>query len=370
MKLIYITSKIYPSTKADPFFTESMAKAFFEIMGQDFTFLIRGKVPDNLKRINSKSIVTPKHLRRLFYFFYLPVIIIFNRWWKRRTVFISYDPYLLSILVFWRKIFRFKYKVCSDWHQLFDNWTDKYVSSGSDYLISTSERLKSSLISVCGISEDKIKVAYGGVDLNLYKEKSKEARIKIRADLGLPNDKFIIGYIGSFKCMGMDKGIEVMLKTLSVLDRHFVMIFVGGVADHVKDYSNLAEKEGVLDRCIFLSWQKFEKVISYEIASDVLVIPYPNKRHFRDFGFPMKVWEYLASGRPIIYSNLDIMKEVLKYKAIDFIADNPHDLKKKIEYVYQNLKVVEENSNKQVSDVENYTWKKRAQNIIDFIKNE
>ena len=68
----------------------------------------------------------------------------------------------------------------------------------------------------------------------------------------------------------------------------------------------------------------------YEQASDVLVIPYPDKPHFRLYGFPMKVYEYMASQRPIVYSKLELAEEVLPDCGYGFVPDDPNDLVEKI----------------------------------------
>lgn len=162
MKLIYLTSQKFPSTKVEPMYHRSMAEAFAKLLGQRFLFLIRGDTPDELKHINTESIKLPRRFKTICYFLWMPALIFLRKWNNRETIFLSYDPYLLSIIIFWRKIFRLKYSICSDWHQLFDDWRDRYIAVNSDYLISTSKRLKGLLVSVCGINQSKILVAYGG----------------------------------------------------------------------------------------------------------------------------------------------------------------------------------------------------------------
>src|SRR3989344_6064022 len=312
MKLIYLTSQKYPSAKTDPFFVKSMALAFSEILGKDFLFLVRGDIPDELKHINVMSVKLPKRFRTASYFFWMPFLIMFRKWNSPETVFFSSDPYLLSTLVFWRKILNFKYRICSDWHQLFGDWRDKYVAINSDYLISTSERLKEMLVSVCKINPSKILVSYGGVDPYPFYEKSKIKKTDLRENLNLPKNQFLVGYVGSFTSIGIKKGIDTMIEALSFLGEDISMVFVGGSKREMEEYRLLAEKNEVNAKCIFIKKQPFAKVIEYEMAMDILVIPYPDKPHFRDYGFPMKVWEYMASGRPIVYSNLEIIGEILK----------------------------------------------------------
>ena len=101
---------------------------------------------------------------------------------------------------------------------------------------------------------------------------------------------------------------------------------------------------------------------------DILVIPYPDKPHFRDYGFPMKVWEYMASGRPIIYSNLEIMREVLGGRATSFQPDDASSFANAVLSIYQDAESAEEIARKNTNDVQAYTWKARAENILNFIQ--
>lgn len=367
MKLIYLTSKKFPSAKTDPFYVRSMAEAFAELLGENFLFLVRGDVPDELKRVNAVSVKLPRRFRILFYFIWVPFLIMMRRWNSRETIFLSYDPYLLSILIFWRKCFGFKYSICSDWHQLFDDWKDKYVAGNSDYLVSTSKRLKGLLSSVCSIAGEKILVAYGGVNPDPFIEKLKVEKTELRKKLKLPANSLLVGYVGSFRSMGMEKGLDTMIKALPHLNEKIIMVFVGGTKQHINEYMILAKEKNVENRCIFIKKQPFEKVVEYELAMDILAIPYPDKHHFRDYGFPMKVWEYMASGRPIVYSNLEIIGEVLGGRAVPFQPDGVSSLANAILSIYQDMGSAQRVAKQNPKSVLAYTWKARAENILNFI---
>ena len=368
MKLIYLTSQKFPSKKAEPIYHRQMARAFTELLGKNFLFLVRGNIPDELKNINTMSVKLPKHFRIFFYFLRIPFLIISQKWNNYETIFFSFDPYLLSVIIFWRKFFRFKYSICSDWHQLFDDWRDKYVAKRSDYIISTSKRLKGILSSVCSIDHNKILVAYGGVNKNLFIEKAKIKKEEHRKRLGLPADLFLVGYIGGFRSVGMEKGLDTMIKALEYLDENITIVFVGGSKQHISEYMVFAKEICVEDRCIFVEKQPFEKVVEYELAMDILVIPYPDKHHFRDYGFPMKVWEYMASGRPIVYSNLEIIAEVLGGRGIPFQPDDERGLAHSILSVFNDMEPAEKVARENPNIVQLYTWKARAENIINFIR--
>ena len=218
MKLVYLTSKKFPSGKVEPFIIKSMAGAFVKILGEDFILFIRGKVPSGFEHMNTVAVNLPERFKALSYLFVLPIWIIKKRWNNKDIVFFSSDPYLLVILVFWRRLLGFQYRICSEWHQLFDDWRDRYVASGSDFIISTSMTLKRFISSRCDVGQNRIHVPYGGIDEQLIEEGKKGDKLECRQRLGLPKDAFLVGYAGAYKAMDdVEKGVATMIKSLASL---------------------------------------------------------------------------------------------------------------------------------------------------------
>ncbi len=366
MKIVYVTSYSFPSTKAEPYHVKSLARAFTEHIGKNLLLVVYGTAPTEFDDILTFSTKKRKRLRTLFYFFWFPQFVRQHQLKNEDIVFLSNDPYLLLVFIFWRKVLGYSYKICADWHLLFEDWKDTVIARYCDYMVSTTKRLKDITVSKCGVPPEKILVAYGGVDENLLFKKEDVSKQALREELGLPQDAFLIGYAGTFRSLGLEKGLTTMLRALPELPSHMHMVFVGGTREQIPEYEVLADELGVKERCTIISRQPFEKIIRYELAMDVLVIPYPDQHHFRDYGFPIKVWEYMATGRPIVYSNLEIIDEVLHGRGTAFTPDSPQSLRDTILSIYDNFPAIETASKKNMIDIEDYTWNKKAQKILTF----
>lgn len=356
MELIYLTAKRFPATTADHVYTHFLANAFSRLLGNRFTLVIAGTVPSELDGIQVYGVKMPKMFRTAYYFFWLPYFICLRSRRATDLVFFCNDFNLLVLLAFWKSFLKGRYRICSDWHLMTETWKDTYVARASDQLITTSARLKRCVIERTRVEPEKIAVIYGGVD----PEPFKGPLLIGRDELGLPSG-FLVGYVGMFKTMGREKGLKTMMDALALLSPEIRMIFVGGSPEEITEYSAYATTQGVADRCTFLERQTYERVVAYERNMDALVIPYPDEPHFRDYGFPMKVYEYLATGKPIIYSNLEIMNEVLAEKGVSFCPGDTRDLARAIVETRSalTLNTAEANSYGHL-----YSWDKKANEIL------
>ena len=379
MKLVYFTAQKYPSKKADPFYRLNMARAFSRALGGNFTFVVRGEAPADFAALNPLPVRAPRRAMALWYAIRFPFLAARHGWNNADTVLLSYDPYLTIIAIMWRRLFRAYYSACHscnydgyyrvvfDWHQLFEDWRDRWIASGADAHMTTSKRLKRLLSERYGVLSSRVATAYGGVDTRPFEEVCCIPRGELRSRLALP-EGFLVGYVGGFTAVGLPKGLDIMIRALRNLPSDMRMVFVGGNEGEIREYRALAAREGVVDRCVFVRRQPFNAVVEYERAMDVLVIPYPDRPHFREWGFPMKVWEYMAAGRPVVYSDLELMGEILEGRARAFTPDDPVALARAVIDMRDHWSEVEHTADENRHAVRAYTWDARARAMLAYIK--
>ena len=83
----------------------------------------------------------------------------------------------------------------------------------------------------------------------------------------------------------------------------------------------------------------------------------------------MKMFEYLSSSVPIVSSDLEVLKEVLKNNINSILVkpDNAMLWSKAINKIYNDKQFAENLCKKAFMDYEeNYTWEKRAEIIINI----
>jgi glycosyltransferase involved in cell wall biosynthesis len=271
----------------------------------------------------------------------------------------------MLILILWKKLLRYDFRICADWHMFFDNRLNRFVVRRVDHSITTSVKLKNFIIDKSGVRPESVSVVYGGTAIAGQADKDKTA---LREALGLPAEKKLVGYVGLFTTMGMEKGLDTMIKSLPLLDESYVMVLVGARGNEAEKYLKLADELGVRDRCVIVRMKReIEAVYDYQRAMDVLAIPYPDKAHFRDYGFPMKVYDYMAARRPIIYSKLEMAEEVIADYGCSFKPDDPADFARALESIFADYHAAQMKADRAHQAVKEFSWEKKCEKIIKFV---
>lgn len=207
-----------------------------------------------------------------------------------------------------------------------------------------------------GVSAQKLIVAPDGIDETLLA--SRQDKASARTKLGLPIRGTFAFYIGS---LNKWKGYQTLLQCADVLaERHITIVIVGESTEKQKSES---------PRVRFLGYTPYKELATVQSAADVLVIPNSAKSVVStDYTSPLKLFAHMASGRPIVASDLPSLREVLdEHMAYFFKPDSPEDLAHTIEYAVAHPEEAGEKAQKALIKVREYTWEKRAQRILAFI---
>lgn len=208
-----------------------------------------------------------------------------------------------------------------------------------------------------GVLGEKIIVAHDAVDLEQFKISStqKDARDHLDIKTDLP----VIMYIG--KLDGW-KGVDTLLEASILLKGIAEVFIIGGPETLIPAF-----KEKYPAR--FLGFKPYRDLPLNQRAADILVVPNTAKDTISiSYTSPLKVFAHMTSGVPIVLSDLPSLREMLDdTSAYFFTADDPKSLADVIRRVLSNNVEAKNKAKKALELVQNYSWQRRADNILEFI---
>lgn len=224
-----------------------------------------------------------------------------------------------------------------------------------------------------GFPIEKVVVLPDGVDLSLFVD--LPGREECRGCLGLPQDRLIIGYIGRFRTLEMEKGIPELVQAMAYLPslngKEPLLLCVGGPMDAVPAYLNLARRYGVpVHNLRFVDRVSNREVPFWIRTFDVAVAPFPNSEHYAYFMSPLKLFEYMAAGVPIVATDLPSLREVLRHGENAWLVEpgDPKALVKGISRLLHDVTLSSRIANQAQQAATKYTWKHRASTILNHVR--
>jgi len=184
----------------------------------------------------------------------------------------------------------------------------------------------------------------------------------------------VVGYVGSLVARNsLSKGVDVLVEALSVLKKQGKAVrglIVGGPDDWKKKYEDHARKIGLSsDEVVFTGKVSSSNVSAMMKSCDVLVYPAPASNHpyyMRDTS-PLKIFEYMAAGKPVVAANIPPIRDILDEGTAEFFTPgSSEECAKAIHGVISNPEAAHQRTINARKKVGGYTWKKRMARILEI----
>ncbi len=218
-------------------------------------------------------------------------------------------------------------------------------------------------------------IAPDGVDLDRYaglpgptdaRELLSQSKLR---DSTLSPESFTAGYTGH---LYRGRGVSMLLK-MATCTPDITYLLVGGEPAEIKRLEGDVQSMG-LNNIILVGFVPNAELPLYQAACDVLMMPYQHKVAASSGGdisrylSPMKLFEYMACGRAILSSNLQVLREVLNpQNAVLLPPDDVDAWTGEIQNLRSNHDRLEQLAIQARKDAAQYTWKARAERILDGI---
>jgi glycosyltransferase involved in cell wall biosynthesis len=240
-------------------------------------------------------------------------------------------------------------------------------------IIAVSNFTKEEIVKYFKISKKKIKVVYnGGVGKEFFEEKTKNKKALDKIGITQP----YLFYAGTHQPR---KDIPTLMKAffnLKLKNDKFkdLKLVIGGklkahnydsrIDELIVENKNNPLKKDFLKDLIFTGYLESNDLVKLYREAEVFVFP----SLYEGFGLPLV--EAMASGTPVVCSNIDCFKEI-GGQAVEFYEKaNPSDLTNKLTEIINNSIKKEQMTKKGERQAQKYSWEKTANETLNiFTKN-
>ncbi|MGM9488983.1 glycosyltransferase family 4 protein [Ideonella sp. YS5] len=176
----------------------------------------------------------------------------------------------------------------------------------ADAVVTLTQAMRNELIRR-GAPADRIEVAPNGVDVQTLQPRPRSAELARR--IGLPADRPVIGYAGSFvDYEGLDD-LVLACAQLRRTGRTFHLLLVGDGL-HEEAIRRAIDENGIADQVSLPGRVAHEDVPDYYALMDVCAFP-RKAWPVCELVSPLKPFEAMALGKPIVVSSVAAMAEVI-----------------------------------------------------------
>jgi glycosyltransferase involved in cell wall biosynthesis len=209
------------------------------------------------------------------------------------------------------------------------------------------------------------------VDLRWFAGLPSQA--EARAQLGVPDDRPVVGYAGRFQMMGMEKGIAGLIQAIGVLAKQGRnpprLLCVGGPLDATPDYYALAARVGAPAEYLhFVDRAPSRQVPLWLRTFDIATLPHPTTEHYARHVSPLKLFEYMAATLPILATDQPSFRDILRHDGNGWLVapDDPAALAAGMAALLDDPARAARLATQAQRDVQQHTWPARAQRVLSL----
>ena len=210
-----------------------------------------------------------------------------------------------------------------------------------------------------GLANGNMHVISNGADLSKFNPGISGA--EVRAQHGL-TEAMVIGFIGSFHFWHGIENLIALIKAALAQDVRVKFLLVGDGGPMKPHLQQFVQENHLQNQVILTGHVQHDQVGRYIAAMDIVLAPYPPLEFF--YYSPVKIYEYMACGKPVLTSRLGQIAEVVQDGVNGFVSepgDNTDYVRKLARLIQdQDLRTrVGHEAHRTIAA--EHTWQKKAQ---------
>ena len=239
----------------------------------------------------------------------------------------------------------------------------RFLFNSAKKIVTVSPGLKEGLQKAYHIPPDKIVVIPNGANTDIFRPMDQKI---VKKKLGLDHKTKYVCFVGK---LAPWQGVEYLVQAAPIVlkqipESKFLIVGDGMMQNELE---SAVKDLGLEDKFVFTGNVPFEVVPKYISASDVCVAPFIRARNEKIGLSPLKIYEYLACGKPVVGSNIQGVGDFLEKSdvGISFTSEDHVELAHAIIKLLLDIVQADtmgENGRKMV--FENYSWENTAMKVV------
>ncbi len=251
---------------------------------------------------------------------------------------------------------------------LVSKYLDRQICLNTDIISAISTEVKSFIINNISAVNEKIIVNPNGVNPKKFKSEGKNCRGK----LNISKNDIVIGYSGNIEDW---HGVDTLINAFQLLDKNKysnikLLIIGSGDKFYLEKLYGIARKKYSKD-IIFTGIVPYNEMPAYLRTCDILVSPQKPYIGGELHQSPIKLYEYMATERAIIASNIGQIKRVIKnnFNGLLFESGNEYELANNIKLLLDNEILRNKIAgNARIEAVTRYSWKNNVKRFLNAVE--
>lgn len=219
---------------------------------------------------------------------------------------------------------------------LFFRWHNKYlmpriIKEADKIAVSSFDYIgESNIKNIFQAYRHKFTAIPNGVDTRIFHPSAKPEDLLKR--YSLTHDDKIILFVGALDRAHYFKGIDYLLRAVKILQNPEIKLIIVGEGDMKEEYKKTAELLDISGQVIFAGFVNEKDLPRHYNLADLFILPSIDKSE----AFGVVLIEAMASGKPVIASNLAGVRSVVDHGRNGFLVEpkNEGHLAERIQYMF------------------------------------
>ncbi len=247
---------------------------------------------------------------------------------------------------------------------------EKMAARNSDQIVSVTPQIASYLMANFNCQPNEIKIIGNGVNTKIFHPIADKALLaNWRKSFGIEMNEVVTVFVGNLaRWQGVDILIESGLRLLSIGEKlRFLIVGDGPLKENLMRRVSMSEFKKDF---IFVGMIGYQNIPFFINISDFCVAPFILRRNEKTGVSPLKIFEYMACGKPVVASRIQGL-EFIEDEGVGCLIE-PEDVESLKKALYDLIKEPKERirmgqKGSQIAR-ENFSWESRVIEIEKVLK--